>query len=109
MTPDGSGQGVGVSFQQVQKYEKGTNRVSASKLFEMAEFMQVGIPFFFEDSIGLSRVSPRRPLQASSTTSPPPNTAQKSRALRPAFLRARQKAVVQIMREMLDEGAVNDA
>ena len=39
---------VGVSFQQVQKYEKGTNRVSASKLFEMADFMKVGIPFFFD-------------------------------------------------------------
>jgi transcriptional regulator with XRE-family HTH domain len=39
---------VGVSFQQVQKYEKGTNRVSASKLFEMAEFMKVEIPFFFQ-------------------------------------------------------------
>lgn len=39
---------VGVSFQQVQKYEKGTNRVSASKLFEMAEFMKVDIPFFFQ-------------------------------------------------------------
>lgn len=39
---------VGVSFQQVQKYEKGTNRVSASKLFEIADFMKVDIPFFFE-------------------------------------------------------------
>lgn len=39
---------VGVSFQQVQKYEKGANRVSASKLFEMAEFMKVDIPYFFQ-------------------------------------------------------------
>ena len=39
---------VGVSFQQVQKYEKGTNRVSASKLFEIALFMKEEIAFFFD-------------------------------------------------------------
>ena len=39
---------VGVTFQQVQKYEKGTNRVSASRLQQMSRVLQVAIPFFFE-------------------------------------------------------------
>lgn len=39
---------VGVTFQQVQKYEKGTNRISASRLQQMSHVMQVPIPFFFE-------------------------------------------------------------
>ena len=41
-------QAVGVTFQQVQKYEKGTNRVSASRLQQMSHVMEVPIPFFFE-------------------------------------------------------------
>lgn len=39
---------VGVTFQQVQKYEKGTNRISASRLQQMSRVLQVPIPFFFE-------------------------------------------------------------
>ncbi|KAK0349776.1 hypothetical protein LTR94_031714, partial [Friedmanniomyces endolithicus] len=42
------GKAVGVSFQQMQKYEKGQNRISASKLFEIADFLNVGIPYFFD-------------------------------------------------------------
>jgi transcriptional regulator with XRE-family HTH domain len=37
-----------ITFQQVQKYEKGTNRVSASKLAQIAAFLDVPIGFFFE-------------------------------------------------------------
>jgi transcriptional regulator with XRE-family HTH domain len=40
---------LGLSFQQVQKYEKGTNRISASRLQQIASFLQVPVPFFFED------------------------------------------------------------
>jgi transcriptional regulator with XRE-family HTH domain len=40
---------VGVTFQQVQKYEKGTNRVSASRLFQLAQVLGVDVPFFFRD------------------------------------------------------------
>jgi transcriptional regulator with XRE-family HTH domain len=39
---------LGVTFQQVQKYEKGTNRISASRLQHISQILQVPIPFFFE-------------------------------------------------------------
>ena len=39
---------LGLTFQQVQKYEKGANRVSASKLFEVAGALQVDIGYFFQ-------------------------------------------------------------
>jgi len=39
---------VGVTFQQIQKYERGTNRISASRLFDIAKVMGVPINFFFE-------------------------------------------------------------
>ena len=39
---------VGITFQQVQKYEKGTNRISASRLFQFANILGVDIPYFFQ-------------------------------------------------------------
>ena len=39
---------IGVTFQQVQKYENGSNRVSAARLYEIANVFDVSITFFFE-------------------------------------------------------------
>ncbi len=39
---------VGIKFQQIQKYETGMNRVSASRLWDVADALGVAIPFFFE-------------------------------------------------------------
>lgn len=39
---------VGITFQQVQKYEKGTNAMNAGRLFEFARFMNVPVAYFFE-------------------------------------------------------------
>ncbi len=41
--------GLGVSFQQVQKYENGSNRIGASRLRRLAEILRVPVSFFFED------------------------------------------------------------
>ena len=40
---------VGLTFQQVQKYESGANRVSASRLYHIAESLDVPVSFFFDD------------------------------------------------------------
>ncbi len=45
---------LGISFQQVQKYERGMNRLSASRLYEIARVLQVGVEYFFEGFEGLS-------------------------------------------------------
>jgi transcriptional regulator with XRE-family HTH domain len=42
------GDAIGLTFQQVQKYEKGTNRISASRLQQICDILQVPVPFFFE-------------------------------------------------------------
>lgn len=39
---------LGITFQQVQKYENGTNRVGASRLFHIAKILKVPVSFFFE-------------------------------------------------------------
>jgi len=41
------GDRFGITFQQIQKYEKGTNRVSASLLWRMSRFLQVPVDYFF--------------------------------------------------------------
>ena len=40
---------IGVTFQQVQKYEKATNRISAGRLWQLAKYFKVPIDYFFED------------------------------------------------------------
>ena len=51
MSQDGLGEALGVSFQQVQKYEKGVNRVSASRLEQIAGALDVPVSFFFGGSV----------------------------------------------------------
>ena len=42
-------QAINVTFQQIQKYEKGTNGVSSSRLMQLSQFLNVPIDFFYED------------------------------------------------------------
>lgn len=49
MTQEQLASAVGVTFQQVQKYERGFNRVSASRLFDIGHVLSVPISFFFQD------------------------------------------------------------
>jgi transcriptional regulator with XRE-family HTH domain len=53
--------GIGVTFQQVQKYEKGMNRIGASRLQQIAHILQVPVTFFFET---VETASPNRPKVA---------------------------------------------
>jgi len=48
MTQQQLGEAVGIKFQQIQKYETGMNRVSASRLWDIAHAMDVPVAFFFE-------------------------------------------------------------
>jgi transcriptional regulator with XRE-family HTH domain len=48
MSQEKLGEALGLTFQQVQKYEKGTNRVGASRLQQIAQILQVPVAFFFE-------------------------------------------------------------
>jgi transcriptional regulator with XRE-family HTH domain len=48
MSQEKLGDALGLTFQQVQKYEKGANRIGASRLQQIAHFLQVPVAFFFE-------------------------------------------------------------
>ena len=52
MSQEKLGEQLGITFQQVQKYEKGTNRIGASRLQHIARILTVPVAFFFEDAPG---------------------------------------------------------
>jgi len=57
MSQEKLGNSLGLTFQQVQKYEKGTNRIGASRLQQISHILQVPVAFFFEGAptVGGSR------------------------------------------------------
>ena len=65
MSQERLGEALGLTFQQVQKYERGVNRVGASRLFDLSRALDVPIGFFFDD--------------ISATGAPPPGTALSGR------------------------------
>jgi transcriptional regulator with XRE-family HTH domain len=52
MSQEKLGEHLGITFQQIQKYEKGTNRIGASRLQHIARVLTVPVSFFFEDAPG---------------------------------------------------------
>src|SRR5262249_18445354 len=49
MSQEKLGEMLGITFQQVQKYEKGSNRISASRLYYLAQILGVQIQFFYDE------------------------------------------------------------
>jgi len=49
MSQEKLGEAIGLTFQQVQKYERGANRVGASRLYDLSRVLDVPVSFFFDD------------------------------------------------------------
>ena len=49
LSQDKLGEALGLTFQQVQKYEKGINRIGASRLFQISKTLNVPVQFFYDD------------------------------------------------------------
>ena len=60
MSQEKLGDALGLTFQQVQKYEKGTNRIGASRLQQISNILQVPVAFFFEGAPNVTRISAER-------------------------------------------------
>ncbi|MBD3833291.1 helix-turn-helix domain-containing protein [Brevundimonas bullata] len=94
------GRALGLTFQQIQKYEKGANRVSASKLWDIARFFKVDIGYFFE---GLTTAAPGMAEgEAEPFVHDFPATRQSMEIgrLAPQLSVRQQKLVLDMMREM---------
>jgi transcriptional regulator with XRE-family HTH domain len=70
MSQEKLGENLGITFQQIQKYEKGTNRIGASRLQHIARVLQMPVSFFFEDAPG----SPAAAVNNSAGMAEPPAT-----------------------------------
>jgi transcriptional regulator with XRE-family HTH domain len=86
MSQQALGKELGVSFQQIQKYEKGASRVSAGRLFQIAKALGVTIGYFYSDAIA------RAPGMAEDEgASPAPSLSPQVRELLAIFARIREK------------------
>ncbi len=65
------GDALGVAFQQVQKYENGKNRISASRLYDLSRVLDVPIQYFFDDMS--SEVAASSPAQGGGKAKKPPS------------------------------------
>src|ERR1700738_1448860 len=63
MSQERLGDALGLTFQQVQKYERGVNRVSASRLFDLSRVLDVPISFFFDDMPEMASITDSRSSQ----------------------------------------------
>ncbi|MDD2324866.1 MAG: helix-turn-helix transcriptional regulator [Alphaproteobacteria bacterium] len=57
MSQEQLGKACGLTFQQIQKYERGTNRMGSSRLYQFAKILDVSISYFFDD-VRTDRLSP---------------------------------------------------
>ncbi|MGO8953277.1 MAG: helix-turn-helix domain-containing protein [Rhodomicrobium sp.] len=57
MSQEKLGEKMNLTFQQIQKYEKGTNRIGASRLFHLSKILEVPVGYFFEDAFANSAPS----------------------------------------------------
>jgi transcriptional regulator with XRE-family HTH domain len=85
MSQERLGESLGITFQQIQKYEKGTNRVGASRLQAIARILSVPVAFFFEDAPGREG-TPGMAEEATDYVAEIPNTAE-GMQLNRAFVR----------------------
>ncbi len=71
MTQTDLGDALGLTFQQVQKYERGANRISASRLFDLSRVLDVPLEYFFDDMP--REVAASSPARGGGKTKEPPS------------------------------------
>ncbi len=107
MSQEKLGDKLGITFQQIQKYEKGTNRIGASRLQQIALVLSVPVPFFFEGApdAGFDVVGPLRSALAGLRRRLPRHL--RGLALTKAFMKVKdakvRRRIVDLVRSIADE------
>lgn len=98
MSQEKLGERLGLTFQQVQKYEKGVNRIGAGRLFDLARILEIGVLYFYD---GLVDPMSGRPGFAEAEVPPPspPRQTPESAQLLGAFSRISN---LNVRRRLLD-------
>jgi transcriptional regulator with XRE-family HTH domain len=109
MSQEKLGGALGLTFQQVQKYEKGTNRIGASRLQQISLILQVPVSFFFEGAPTL------HPHQDGMPDAPSPSyvsdflATSDGLALTKAFMRIKEPRLRRRIVDLVEEIAERDA
>lgn len=96
------GRALGLTFQQIQKYEKGTNRVSASKLWDIARFFKVDIGYFFEGLTGSPAIGMAEEGTSFEHDHPATRYTIEIGRLAPQLSTRQQKLALDVIRDMAD-------
>jgi transcriptional regulator with XRE-family HTH domain len=105
MSQEKLGELLGITFQQVQKYEKGTNRISASRLYYAAKILGVPVQAFFEDlpnaegTVGFSEPASDNTVMTSLMNS---EGIQLAKAFRDADSSTKRKLIATLARAIVD-------
>lgn len=102
---------IGLTFQQVQKYERAANRVSASKLWEMARALETSVAYFYEGLAegAATRGSNSQPNETVQDFLLTPEGMELAQVFpRISHPRVRRK-ILELVRTMVDDPAVTDA
>ena len=97
------GDGIGLTFQQVQKYEKGTNRMGASRLQQISHILQIPIPFFFEGAPQLTGQSNENGVASSPAYVAEFLASSDGLALSKAFMRIKEPDMRRRILELVEE------
>lgn len=112
---------LGLTFQQVQKYEKGINRIGASRLYDLAQVLGVAVQFFYEDAPVGNGVGHSNPGFAESTGAAPGGdnvivdflNTREGLELNRAFLRITdakvRRSIVDLVRSLAKEDEASNA
>jgi transcriptional regulator with XRE-family HTH domain len=104
MSQEELGQRLGLTFQQVQKYERGVNRIGAGRLFELARILRVGILYFYEGVVDQLSGSPAG--FAEEGVPPPSPPKAEAAQLNTAFARISnaqvRKRILELVKELGD-------
>jgi len=95
-----------LTFQQVQKYERGLNRISASKLFEVARALQVPVAYFFEgydDSEATGAFAPSRSEQTVHDFLATPEGIELAEAFPRIKVARYRRRIVELVRSLADD------
>jgi transcriptional regulator with XRE-family HTH domain len=109
MSQEKLGENLGITFQQIQKYEKGTNRVGASRLQAIASILGVPVAFFFEDAPGQEQAGRGFSEDASTSFAVEFCSTTEGLQLNRAFVRIGdakvRRKIIDLVKALSDDGA----
>ena len=103
------GRALGLTFQQIQKYEKGTNRISASKLWDISRFFKVETSYFFEGLAGSTATGMAEDSMAFEHDHPATRYTIEISRLAPQLSTRQQKLALDLIRDMADRPELADS